>query len=85
MQTGPVATAEMRRWGYTGPIIGVSGDTDVSAFLDNGANAALVKPITKVQMEGVLRQHLSSWSSSKGLITDALMSMSERSRLQLAI
>ena len=74
----------MRRWGYTGPIIGVSGDTDVSAFLDNGANAALVKPINKAQMEGVLRQHLSSWSSSKGLITDALMSMSERSRLQLA-
>ena len=53
----------MRRWGYTGPIIGVSGDTDVSAFLDNGANAALVKPINKAQMEGVLRQHLSSWDT----------------------
>ena len=59
-QTGPVATAEMRRWGYTGPIIGLSGDTDVSAFLEAGANAALVKPINKVQMERVLRQHLPS-------------------------
>ena len=59
-QTGPVATAEMRRWGYTGPIIGLSGDTDVDAFLNAGANAALVKPINKVQMEGVLRQHLPS-------------------------
>ena len=62
-QTGPVATAEMRRWGYTGPIIGVSGDTDISAFLEAGANAALVKPINKAQMEGVLRQYLSSWDT----------------------
>ena len=53
----------MRRWGYTGPIVGVSGDTDVGAFLDAGANAALVKPINKVLMEGVLRQHLSSWNN----------------------
>ena len=65
-----MATAEMRRWGYTGPIIGVSGDTDVSAFLEAGANAALVKPINKAQMEGVLRQHLSSWDNST--IIDAL-------------
>ena len=48
----------------------MSGDTDVSAFLDAGANAALVKPINKVQMEGVLRQHLSSWNNLT--ITDAL-------------
>ena len=76
----------MRRWGYTGPIIGLSGDTDVSAFLDAGANAALVKPINKVQMEGVLRQHLSSWNNSNDRrISDSLLSMSEKSRLQLAI
>ena len=59
VQTGPVATAEMRRWGYTGPIIGLSGDTDIAAFLEAGANTALVKPVNKIQMEGVLRQHIS--------------------------
>ena len=50
----------MRRWGYTGPIIGLSGDTDIDAFIEAGANAVLVKPINKIQMEGVLRQHLPS-------------------------
>ena len=64
LQTGPVATNEMRRWGYTGPIIGVSGDTDVADFLEAGANTALVKPINRSQLEGALCQHVSSWHQS---------------------
>ena len=68
----------MRRWGYTGPIIGVSGDTDVGAFLEAGANAALVKPINKVLMEGVLRQHIPSWNAQDKL-TNALSALTATS------
>ena len=75
----------MRRWGYTGPIIGVSGDTDISAFLEAGANVALVKPINKVQTEGVLQQHVPSWNNTNDHLTDALKKMSEKNTLQLAI
>ena len=69
----------MRRWGYTGPIIGVSGDTDVSAFLEAGANAALVKPINRLQSEGVLRQHISSWYNSHDRLTNTLSALAEMS------
>ena len=56
----------------------MSGDTNVGAFLEAGANAALVKPINKVQMEGVLRQHISSWKTADK-ITNALSALTATS------
>ena len=64
----------MRRWGYTGPIIGVSGESDATDFMEAGANAALVKPINRAQLEGALCQHVSSWNQS---IFDDVLSMHE--------
>ena len=77
----------MRRWGYTGPIIGVSGDTDVAAFLDAGAHGVLVKPVTKVQMEGVLREHVAAWGPSIDELTlnDVLMELNHKSEKTIVV
>ena len=53
----------MRRWGYTGPIIGVSGESDVTDFMEAGANAALVKPINRAQLEGMILNYAPSNTS----------------------
>lgn len=45
---GPTATAEIRKLGYRGPIIGATGNAlpkDVDYFLKKGANAVLLKPL----------------------------------------
>ena len=47
---GTTATQEMRRRGYAGVIIGITGDSDNAAlqeFITAGANACLVKPISR--------------------------------------
>ena len=77
----------MRRWGYTGPIIGLSGDTDVSAFLEAGANAALVKPIHKLQMEGVLRRYVVAWGPSidDTTLTEVLLELNEKTEKALVV
>ena len=77
----------MRRWGYTGPIIGVSGDTDVGAFLEAGANAALVKPINKGQMEGVLKQYVAAWGPSieESTLNEVLLELNEKSEKGLVL
>ena len=54
----------MRRWGYTGPIIGVSGESDITDFLEAGANTALVKPINRVQLEEVFHNYTSNTNSN---------------------
>jgi CheY-like chemotaxis protein len=46
---GPTATRKIRKLGFSGPIIGVTGNalpSDQSAFLDAGASRILIKPVT---------------------------------------
>ena len=45
---GPEATVELRKAGYTGAVIGVTGNvlqSDVDHFLKSGADAVLAKPL----------------------------------------
>ena len=45
---GPEATVELRKAGYTGAVIGVTGNvlqSDVDYFLKCGADAVLAKPL----------------------------------------
>ena len=45
---GPTATKEIRNLGFTGHIIGVTGnalDSDVTYFIDAGATKVLTKPV----------------------------------------
>ena len=55
--TGPTATEELRRRGYKGVIIGLTGNAlpaDVETFLCKGADAVLLKPLD-IQ---VLKRHI---------------------------
>jgi CheY-like chemotaxis protein len=55
---GPAATAEIRAMGYTGVIVGVTGNTlqnDIDEFLRNGVNRVLPKPLDVDTLEMVLR------------------------------
>ena len=38
VMSGPEAAREMRKIGYLGPIIGVTGDADTEEFLASGAD-----------------------------------------------
>ena len=38
VMTGPEASRQMRKIGYMGPIIGVTGDADTEEFLASGAD-----------------------------------------------
>jgi len=54
---GPTASLEMRKLGYVGPIIGVTGHAEKSRtdlFLSCGANRVLVKPLTFEQIKTAL-------------------------------
>ena len=58
---GTAATEEMRRHGYTGVVIGITGDDDDvtrQEFLTAGANACLVKPISHDALVTCLAQHV---------------------------
>lgn len=53
---GPEAIVEMRRRGYKGVILGVSGDVGITQeFLAAGADDALVKPVTLDGLMGTIR------------------------------
>jgi CheY-like chemotaxis protein len=59
---GPTATAEIRRLGYAGLIIGVTGNTlphDVRTFLSSGANNVLAKPLEVKVLDKALKGELS--------------------------
>ena len=58
---GTTATQEMRRRGYAGVIIGITGDDDEltkQEFLTAGANGCLVKPISHDGLVACLATHL---------------------------
>ena len=53
--TGPDAVLEMRRIGFRGPIIGVSGNEDEEdPFLRSGADCMLVKPVERTTLTAAL-------------------------------
>eukprot|EP01041_Mallomonas_annulata_P012181 gene12181-biopygen5948 len=55
---GPSAAKAMREMGFTGPIIGVTGNAigaDVKTYLSNGANEVLTKPLNVNRLGDVLR------------------------------
>ena len=58
---GTTATQEMRRHGYAGVIVGITGDDDQSSkqeFLTAGANDCLVKPISHDGLVKCLLAHV---------------------------
>jgi len=58
---GPEAIMEMRRRGYKGVIVGVSGDVGATQeFLDAGADDALVKPVTQDGLLNTLQSFVAS-------------------------
>ena len=55
---GPAAARDLRRRGYGGPIIGVTGNVlseDVEEFTTAGANEVLGKPVRALQLREILR------------------------------
>lgn len=58
---GPEATVELRKAGYTGAVIGVTGNvlqSDVDYFLKCGADAVLAKPLNIPKLVTVLLEVL---------------------------
>ena len=54
---GPTAAVEMRKLGYAGPIIGVTGHAEqkwAELFLSGGANRVLIKPLTFEQIKAAI-------------------------------
>lgn len=54
---GPAATSALRELGYTGKVIGVTGNgfqTDIDDFLTHGADDVLVKPVALAAFEDML-------------------------------
>ena len=54
---GPEAAKEMRALGYTGPIIGITGNgvqADIDKFIQYGANKVLLKPVVYEKLEQIL-------------------------------
>ncbi len=54
---GADATFEMRRWGYNGIIVAVSGDDNREEFIDAGADAFLQKPMHQKLLDAIIREH----------------------------
>ena len=57
---GPSATKEIRDLGYTGPVLGVTGngqEFDVKHFKHMGANEVFTKPLDVTRLKEYLRQH----------------------------
>ena len=55
--TGPVSTKAMRQLGYTGPIIGVTGNAlpeDREIFMNAGATDVIIKPLRKESLRGII-------------------------------
>jgi CheY-like chemotaxis protein len=51
---GPEATREMRALGYSGPIIGVTGNEDHTDFNEAGADLVLMKPVNLASVKRAL-------------------------------
>ena len=54
---GVDATFEMRRWGYSGVIVAVSGDHSEAEFLRAGADAFLTKPLSASSLQAVIGRY----------------------------
>ena len=54
VMSGPEAAREMRKIGYLGPIIGVTGDADTEEFLASGADMVLQKKNLLVTLSSTL-------------------------------
>ena len=55
---GPTAAKEMRRLGYKGKIIGLTGNAlpeDISSFMRHGADQVLTKPVQQWVIASILR------------------------------
>lgn len=65
--SGHQATQAMRLRGYTGVIIGVTGDTqqsEIISFLNQGADAVVTKPIDPAKLEDIIRTQFRRRKSS---------------------
>ena len=54
---GPDATRAIRKLGYTGPILGVTGNSveaDKNIFKDAGATVVLIKPFKMAMLSGII-------------------------------
>ena len=59
--SGPDATAAIRSYGYTGLIIGVTGnlyENQVAYFLSKGADRVVAKPLDLQDLEGIIREKM---------------------------
>jgi CheY-like chemotaxis protein len=58
---GPEATRQMRALGYTGLIVGVTGNSlqaDIDFFLESGADRVFIKPLEVEKFTSYLRDKL---------------------------
>ena len=60
------ATFEMRRWGYSGVIVAISGEDSEEQFLRAGANAFLFKPLDPRSLSGIIHQHFAVVAEGAG-------------------
>ena len=65
------ATFEMRRWGYSGVIVAVSGEDSEEQFLRAGANAFLIKPLNSRSLSNIIDQHFAVVADGTGAGTSA--------------
>ena len=58
---GPTATKLLRESGYTGVVIGITGNvlpSDIDYFIANGANRVLLKPLDMKLLKSSLKDFL---------------------------
>jgi len=63
---GYQATSALREMGVTTPVLALTGNAlvdDQRRFIQAGANAVLIKPVTSAILQAALAQHLPSWRS----------------------
>eukprot|EP00607_Mallomonas_marina_P008084 CAMPEP_0182417558 /NCGR_PEP_ID=MMETSP1167-20130531/2026_1 /TAXON_ID=2988 /ORGANISM="Mallomonas Sp, Strain CCMP3275" /LENGTH=615 /DNA_ID=CAMNT_0024591209 /DNA_START=561 /DNA_END=2408 /DNA_ORIENTATION=- len=59
---GPTATDKIRKMGFKGPIIGVTGNAmpaDIDVFIAKGANKVLIKPVDVKTLDETIEEELS--------------------------
>eukprot|EP00607_Mallomonas_marina_P007750 CAMPEP_0182417102 /NCGR_PEP_ID=MMETSP1167-20130531/1518_1 /TAXON_ID=2988 /ORGANISM="Mallomonas Sp, Strain CCMP3275" /LENGTH=306 /DNA_ID=CAMNT_0024590409 /DNA_START=303 /DNA_END=1219 /DNA_ORIENTATION=- len=66
---GPMATHQIRKMGFIGPIIGVTGNVlpnDIDYFMEKGASKVLLKPLSIESLEQTISDELirSEWSKA---------------------
>lgn len=58
---GYTATTELRRIGYSGVIIGVTGNaltSDVTEYEEHGVNAVVIKPVNIPHLLDIIEKHI---------------------------